>query len=149
MFNGTTAPIEHTLDDGTKLAFHPLDFGDCSKLDNIIRGRILDAARASFDEDTTEQQKRETLNAAFVHAMQMSFVSPNLGGGFVETFEGVVTMAHLSLKHGKPSLTIEDAAKYMSDPDTREIFKELLKAQFTSSPDPQKRAARKSVKTKR
>ena len=148
MFNGTTAPIEHTLDDGTKIAFHPLDFGDCSKLDNIIRGRILDAARSSFNEDTTEQEKRETLSAAFAHAMKMSFISANMGGGFIETFEGIVTMAHLSLKHGNPDVTIEDAAKLISDATTREIFTELLAAQIKTSSDPQRRAARKKVPKK-
>ena len=147
MFNGTAQPIEHTLDDGSKVAFYPLSFGDCSKLDNAIRGRILDAARASFNEDTTEQEKRDTLSAAFAHASKMSFISPNLGGGFVESFEGITTMAYLSLKHGDPNVTMEDAAKYMGDSNVRDVFQRLLEAQFKGS-DPQKKAARKKHPTK-
>lgn len=149
MFNGTTAPIEHMLDDGTKIAFHPLDFGDCSRLDNVIRGRILDAARASFNDDTTEQEKRETLAAAFAHASKVSFISPNMGGGFMETFEGAVVMAHLSIKHGNPNITLEEVAAFMSDGTTRDVFMELLKSQFQSK-SPQKGASRpKALKKSR
>ena len=100
MFSTGITPVSITLDDGQAVIFHPLTYGDMLKIDDCLRGRILDAARKSFSTEMLDVERDRILDRAFDKAMRSSLLSENLGGGFLMTFEGLTTVAGYSIRKG-------------------------------------------------
>lgn len=145
MFGDSSSYVElDDIEEGKRLRVHTLDFDDAIQIDNYVRGRMISAARASFTDDTTEQERRETIDSAVRESIKISFIGPESGGPIMKSLEGIGLMLKLSVNHYNKKFTLSDAMKRLLDPGFRTAFEGMVQEQFRS--DPTKAATKKSRK---
>lgn len=98
----------------------PLTDRDIGELNNWVKGRIIQAARASFTPETTERERRETIDSAMALAATSSCTEGVGLQMMAGTFDGWAHVLWTGLKHNHPDLKPDEVRAWINDPHVLE-----------------------------
>ena len=111
----TGAPFPLTIN-GHALKMSPLRGRDFGELDNWLRARVIQAARASLTEEMTEKDRDKTMRLAMQAASRMTWTSAQ-GAAMLGTPEGIVQFIWQGVHRNHPEVTTEDLMTWiLEDP---------------------------------
>lgn len=107
------APVEI---DGKQYHVSPLSDREWAELDLWCQGRVIQIARASLPSDASEEDRRQTMAAAFENAAQRSWAKDGVRA--VQTRPGLSQFVWRLLHRRHPELTLDEVAGWWQrDPD--------------------------------
>lgn len=112
--------------DGVEYELAPVNLEDLEYLDDWVRGRVIRAARLSFDEGTSEAEKKMSMEAASIAAMESSVFSRG-GVGQLLTPLGASRFLMRLLQRKHKEVTAAQCFAWLMRKDLKaELFETLL-----------------------
>jgi hypothetical protein len=140
---------------GREFQASPLTDRDSAELDNWVQTRVIKTARDSLDEDTSEQERQETMDSANRIAQSMTWLWGD-GAAILATPDGMARLAWQMCKDNHPGLAFEEIRAAILQPtavdDIAGVFDFLhpaLTAKKNDKPKAKKKRQKGSRKGKR
>lgn len=124
MGQATSAPFPFTIGD-RHFTLTPLRLVDIDELDNWLKKKYFESARAALTPDMTADERKELLSLALDRASQMSFISGN-GAKMFATIDGIAQLFYVSAKIAEPAVTYDECVTALMDPSALEEFDVLF-----------------------
>lgn len=120
MSDATSAPIPLRIG-SEEFYVSKLSIKDVEELDNWVKGKYITAARQSFTDDMSRDDRAELLDAAMRVAATLSFTSPQ-GLRLFATLQGVAKLFEVSVRERAPDMNYQRACEILMAPDALEGF---------------------------
>lgn len=103
------SPVPFNVEGCGELMLYPLRFTDWGIIERWMRQEILASIKSiACDKDLDNETRAFIVREATREAMRVSMKNEDARKGLLESFEGVMRMVYLSVKRGKPMLSLDD-----------------------------------------